>query len=100
ELEDDGRGVEIEHVANRASALGLIEPSETPGKTMENSRVLQMICAPGFSTREKADLAAGRGIGMAVVKTMITGLGGTLAMDTRPGKGTRFTIRLPLTLAI
>jgi two-component system chemotaxis sensor kinase CheA len=59
-----------------------------------------MICAPGFSTREKADLAAGRGVGMAVVKTVITGLGGTLAMDTRPGKGTRFTIRLPLTLAI
>jgi len=100
ELEDDGRGVGVEQVANRARALALIEPGETPGKTMDSSRVLQMICAPGFSTRKEADLAAGRGVGMTVVKTTISGLGGTLAMDTRPGKGTRFTIRLPLTLAI
>jgi two-component system, chemotaxis family, sensor kinase CheA len=100
ELEDDGRGVDVEQVANRARSLGLIEPGETPGKTMDSSRVLQMICAPGFSTREEADLGAGRGVGMTVVKTAISGLGGTLAMDTRPGKGTRFTIRLPLTLAI
>jgi two-component system chemotaxis sensor kinase CheA len=100
ELEDDGRGVDIEQVANRAHTLGLIEPGEPPGKTMDSSRVLQMICAPGFSTREEADLGAGRGVGMTVVKTTISGLGGTLAMDTRPGKGTRLTIRLPLTLAI
>jgi two-component system chemotaxis sensor kinase CheA len=96
ELEDDGRGVDIEQVANRARALGLIEP----GETLEGSRVLQMICTPGFSTCEEADLGAGRGVGMAVVKTTISGLGGALAMDTRPGEGTRFTIRLPLTLAI
>jgi len=100
ELEDDGRGVDLEQVANRARTLGLIEPGETPGKTLDNSRVLQMICAPGFSTREEADLGAGRGVGMTVVKTTISGLGGALAMNTRPGKGTRFTIRLPLTLAI
>ena len=96
ELEDDGRGVDIEQVAKRARTLGLI----APGEILDSSRVLQMICAPGFSTREEADLGAGRGVGMTVVKTTISGLGGTLAMDTRPDKGTRFTIRLPLTLAI
>jgi len=100
ELEDDGRGVDTEQIANRARTLGLMEPGETPATVMDSLRVLQMICAPGFSTREEADLGAGRGVGMTVVKTTISGLGGTLAMDTRPGKGTRFTIRLPLTLAI
>jgi len=100
ELEDDGRGVDIEQVANRARTLGLIEPGENPGERMDSSRVLQMLCAPGFSIREEADLGAGRGVGMTVAKTTISGLGGTLAMDTQPGKGTRFTIRLPLTLAI
>jgi two-component system chemotaxis sensor kinase CheA len=100
ELEDDGRGVDIEQVASRSRTSGLIGSDETPGKTLDSSRVLQMICAPGFSTREEADMGAGHGLGMAVVKTTISGLGGTLAMDTLRGKGTRFTIRLPLTLAI
>ena len=100
EIDDDGRGVDTEQVANRARALGLMEPSETPDKTIDSSRVLQLLCAPGFSTRQQADLGSGRGVGMTVVKTAISGLGGTLAMETRPGKGTRFTIRLPLTLAI
>jgi two-component system chemotaxis sensor kinase CheA len=100
ELEDDGRGVDIEQVASRSRILGFIGPDETPGKTLDSSRVLQMICAPGFSTREEADIGAGHGLGMAIVKTAISGLGGTLAMDTQLGKGTRFTIRVPLTLAI
>ena len=96
ELEDDGRGVDIEKVVNRSRSLGLIAPDAAP----DAARILQLICAPGFSTREEADLVAGHGVGMAVTKATVNGLGGTLAMDTRPGKGTRFTIRLPLTLAI
>ena len=96
ELEDDGRGVDIERVVSRSRALGLLEPDGIPDPV----RVLQTICIPGFSTREQPDLGAGHGVGMAIVKTTISGLGGTIAMDTRPGKGTRFTIRLPLTLAI
>jgi len=100
ELEDDGRGVDSGQVANRARTLGLIEPDEHAASAMDSSRLLEMICAPGFSTREEADLGAGRGVGMTVVKTAINRLGGTLAMDTQPGKGTRFTIRLPLTLAM
>ena len=96
ELEDDGRGVDVEQVTTRARTMGLIGL----GEELDDSRLLQMICAPGFSTRQDADLGAGRGVGMAVVKTTVRDLGGTLAMDARTGKGTRFTIRLPLTLAI
>jgi two-component system chemotaxis sensor kinase CheA len=96
ELEDDGRGVDIEQVTKRAHAKGLIGPEET----LDSFRVLQLLCSPGFSTCETADMESGRGVGMTVVKTTINSLGGTLAMETRQGKGTRFTIRLPLTLAI
>jgi two-component system chemotaxis sensor kinase CheA len=74
--------------------------SIAPDEELDPSGLLRMICMPGFSTRQKADLGAGRGVGMAVVKATISGVGGTLAMDTKQGKGTRFTIRLPLTLAI
>jgi two-component system chemotaxis sensor kinase CheA len=95
ELEDDGRGINIEQVASRSRTLG-----STDVNTSDNSSVLQLLCAPGFSTREAADLGAGRGVGMTIVKAAINSLGGALTLDTRPGKGTRFRIRLPLTLAI
>jgi len=96
ELEDDGRGIDVEQVMSRARVLGMTNPDEN----RDAARVLQMICETGFSTREQADLGAGHGVGMTIVKTTINSLGGTLAMDSRQGKGTRFTIRLPLTLAI
>jgi two-component system chemotaxis sensor kinase CheA len=96
ELEDDGSGVDVKQVTERARAMGSIRADEE----LDPSGLLRMICMPGFSTRQKADLGAGRGVGMAVVKATINGLGGTLSMITKPGKGTRFTIRLPLTLAI
>jgi two-component system chemotaxis sensor kinase CheA len=96
ELEDDGRGVDIEKVMSRLRTLGLIEHGDNPDAV----RLLQAICLPGFSTREQADLGSGHGVGMTIVKSTVSGLAGTIAMDTRPGKGTRFTIRLPLTLAI
>ena len=60
----------------------------------------RLLCAPGFSTRDAADRASGRGVGMAVVQTTVQELGGRLALDTAPGQGTRFIIELPLTLAI
>jgi two-component system chemotaxis sensor kinase CheA len=87
ELEDDGRGINIEQSTNKS-------------QTLRSTDILQLLCAPGFSTREEADLGAGRGVGMTIVKAAIDSLGGTLTMDTRPGKGTRFRVRLPLSLAI
>jgi len=95
ELEDDGRGVDIEQVVSRSRVLGA-----TGVITTDNSSVLQLLCVPGFSTRDEADLSTGRGVGMTIVKATIEGLGGTLAMNTQRGEGTRFKIRLPLTLAI
>ena len=62
--------------------------------------LLDIICAPGFSTRDEADRASGRGVGMAVVRDTVEELGGTLAVETSAGRGTTFRIMLPLTLAI
>lgn len=100
ELEDDGRGVNVKEIASRAHRLGLLESGETVEQELKNSRVLQLICAPGFSSREEADLGSGRGVGMTIVKATVNGLGGSLTMTGNPGQGTRFTIRLPLTLAV
>ncbi len=68
--------------------------------TVGETVVLEIICASGFSTRDEADRASGRGVGMAVVRDTIQALGGTLDVDTQPGRGTTFRMTLPLTLAI
>ncbi len=95
EITDDGRGVDADYVARRAEEQGLHLP-----ETLDSAAVLNLLCAPGFSTRDEADRAAGRGVGMAVVNNTVRELGGTLTMQSQPGQGTRFVLRLPLTLAI
>jgi two-component system chemotaxis sensor kinase CheA len=96
EVEDDGRGIDSEQVARRASEMGLIAADAID----DQSKLLEIICEPAFSTREEADRASGRGVGMNVVRNTVVDLGGSLSLDTRRGRGTRFTIQLPLTLAI
>ncbi|HKX31173.1 MAG TPA: chemotaxis protein CheA [Blastocatellia bacterium] len=96
EIEDDGRGMDLRRIEARARMAGLIGP----GVTLAESDLLDVICLPGFSTREEADRASGRGVGMAVVRKAISDCGGALALQARAGLGTRFTIELPLTLAI
>jgi len=96
EIADDGRGIDRERVAARAKQRGLID-SDT---TVDNAKLLELICSPGFSTRDETDRGSGRGVGMDVVSKTVEELGGTLALETETGKGTRFTIKLPLTLAI
>lgn len=96
EISDDGRGIEAELIAARARALGLIEGNAP----LDQNQLLQVLCAPGFSTREQADRVSGRGIGMDVVLKTVQELGGTLSLTTEAGKGTCFTLQLPLTLAI
>jgi two-component system chemotaxis sensor kinase CheA len=96
EIEDDGRGVDLEKVAARARSLGLIGADAA----LDMNAALDVICSAGFSTREVADLTSGRGVGMAVVKTTVQELGGTLTLESKLGVSTRFTIQLPLTLAI
>jgi two-component system, chemotaxis family, sensor kinase CheA len=92
---DDGRGISEKAVLRRAAELEVPVP-----EVVDNAALLEILCAPGFSTRTDADLASGRGMGMAVVDNTVRQLGGTLALETEEGKGSRFIIRVPLTLAI
>ena len=96
EIGDDGRGMDLAAIAVRARAAGL----QVPESGLDSRTLLDVICAPGFSTRDEADRASGRGVGMAVVRDTIQELGGTLAVETTIGAGTTFRAVLPLTLAI
>jgi chemosensory pili system protein ChpA (sensor histidine kinase/response regulator) len=93
---DDGAGVNLRAVREKAASLGMIEPKQS----ISDEEAMQLILEPGFSTAATLTQAAGRGVGMDVVATEIKKLGGALHMETTAGKGTRFTIRLPFTLAI
>lgn len=95
-ISDDGRGIEIETIEARAKQLGLLAKDEG----LDSAHMLEILCAPGFSTRETADMASGRGVGMTAVYETVRELGGTLHLQTVPGEGSTFTVRLPLTLAI
>jgi two-component system chemotaxis sensor kinase CheA len=96
EIADDGRGIDAAAVAARARAMGVA----VPDGPLDAGLVLDLICAPGFSTRDETDRVSGRGVGMAVVKTTVEELNGSLTLQTAPGEGTRFVIELPLTLSI
>ncbi|HJU44998.1 MAG TPA: chemotaxis protein CheA [Vicinamibacterales bacterium] len=96
EIADDGRGIDAERVATRAREAGLA----VPAGPLDNATLLELISAPGFSTRDESDRVSGRGFGMNVVREALRELGGTIQLDTAPGSGTTFTIELPLTLAI
>jgi len=93
---DDGRGVDPERVERRAREAGLIREGEAV--TLE--RATELIFEPGLSTAEQVNDLSGRGVGLDVVRKNIMALNGTLSVETWPGQGTSFVIRLPLTLAI
>ncbi len=95
QVRDDGGGIDADAVVKRAKAMGLTLPA-----VVDSAGLLSILCAPGFSTRDEADRAAGRGVGMAVVANTVRELGGTLSLETTLGAGTEFTLRLPLTLSI
>jgi two-component system chemotaxis sensor kinase CheA len=96
EIADDGRGIDAAAVVARARAMGIDVPDAEP----DADTLLELICTPGFSTRDETDRASGRGVGMAVVKTTVEELHGRLSVQTAAGEGTRFVIELPLTLSI
>jgi two-component system chemotaxis sensor kinase CheA len=96
-VEDDGRGIDLDKIRQRAHSRGLIGMDESLD---DPKRLLEIISAPGFTTREQADLASGRGVGMSAVQATVSELGGAMSMETTRGQGTRFAIRLPLTLLI
>jgi two-component system chemotaxis sensor kinase CheA len=96
EITDDGSGIDVEAVRRRARSSGM----SVPDGPLDARTLLDIICASGFSTREEADRGSGRGVGMAVVRSTVEALGGTLGLRSEPGRGTSFEMTLPLTLAI
>jgi chemosensory pili system protein ChpA (sensor histidine kinase/response regulator) len=96
EIQDDGAGMNIAAIRAKGVALGLVRADEA----LSDGDVMQLVLEPGFSTAATITQQAGRGVGMDVVATEVKKLGGALHMDSTAGEGTRFTIRLPLTLAI
>lgn len=94
-IRDDGRGVDPKGIVARAEAMKLPVPA-----VIDDKSVLDLLCSPGFSTREESDRAAGRGVGMSVVRDAVQDLGGNLSLQSIPGRSTQFTLRLPLTLSI
>ena len=95
-VEDDGRGLNRDKILAKAIKQGLIAENEK----LSDDQIWPLIFKPGFSTAEKVTDVSGRGVGMDVVKRNIEGLGGTVKIKTALGKGTIFTLKLPLTLAI
>jgi len=93
---DDGRGINRERILAKAIERGLV----AAGESVSDERIQEFIFAPGFSTAEKLNELSGRGVGLDVVRKNVASLNGTIKVESEPGRGTRFVIRLPLTLAI
>ncbi|WP_417432432.1 chemotaxis protein CheA [Hoeflea sp.] len=96
EIADDGAGINRERVKAKAIENGLI----TPESNLSDEDIDNLIFHPGFSTADKISDISGRGVGMDVVKRSIQALGGRISITSRPGKGSVFTMSLPLTLAV
>jgi len=96
EVRDDGKGLDRDRILRKAVERGLVAPNQS----LSDGEVCNLIFMPGFSTAEQVTDLSGRGVGMDVVKRNIEALRGSVQVDTVPGAGTTFTIRLPLTLAI
>ncbi len=95
-VEDDGRGLNRDKILAKAIKQGLISEQDK----LADDQIWALIFRPGFSTADKVTDISGRGVGMDVVKRNIESLGGTVSIKTAPGRGTTFTLKLPLTLAI
>lgn len=93
---DDGRGLDPERILTKARALGMAPLAESPSR----AEVLALAFLPGLSTTESVSSLAGRGVGLDVVASSIRALGGQVAVASEAGRGTTFSLRLPLTVAV
>jgi two-component system chemotaxis sensor kinase CheA len=96
EVGDDGAGLSRDRILGKAKERGLVRDSDL----LTDEQIHELIFLPGFSTAEQVSDVSGRGVGMDVVRKNIASLGGTVEIASTPGRGSRFTVRLPLTLAI
>lgn len=98
EVADDGAGINTEKIRAKAIENGIVTKEKAAAMTQQEA--IELLFRPSFSTAEKVTGLSGRGVGLDVVKTKIEQLGGTVEVETQSGKGSKFLIKLPLTLAI
>ena len=98
DIADDGKGLDIDRIKAKIITQGL--STEQDLRTMSNEEIYRFIFEPGFSTAQVVSNVSGRGVGMDVVRSNIEGIGGSVSLSSVPGKGSRFSLRIPLTLAI
>lgn len=98
EIDDDGAGISREKVLKKALKNGIV--NEQTAASMSDKEVFELILASGFSTAEVISDVSGRGVGLDVVKSKIQSLGGSISIESKEGKGSTFSIQLPLTLSI
>jgi two-component system, chemotaxis family, sensor kinase CheA len=96
-VSDDGRGIDVNKVLDRALGAGLLEPDQG---MLSDAEVLSLIARPGFSTTTRVTDISGRGVGLDVVATKVRSLGGSVELSTDAGAGTEIRLELPMTLAI
>jgi two-component system chemotaxis sensor kinase CheA len=93
---DDGRGIDVAAVRAKAEAAGLVDSDET----LSEQQTLDLVFSPGISSRDQVTATSGRGVGMDVVRSNVTALGGVVDVSSVPGHGTEISMVLPITLAI
>lgn len=98
EIADDGAGVNYDLVRQKAVEMGIVSPQQAV--TLSDLQLLEFIFLPGFSTKSQVTNLSGRGVGMDVVKTNISNIGGSIDIDSKRGVGTTLRLKIPLTLAI
>lgn len=97
-VQDDGQGIDADKIRHQAVAKGLLDSEQV--RAMDDYDAKQLLFLPGFSTSKEVTETSGRGIGLDVVKNTVNSFNGLIDIDSRPGRGTTFTLKLPLTLAI
>ena len=97
-ISDDGRGLDIDKIRKKIVTNGLVNEADLA--KMGEDEIFKFIFAPGFSTAAAVTNVSGRGVGMDVVRSNIESIGGSISMQSKLGKGTKFSMRIPLTLAI
>lgn len=98
EIIDDGKGLNPEEIKAKALKKGLIRPDQI--ETMSNEEAYHLVFLPGFSTRDEVSELSGRGVGMDVVKSNITQVGGSVSMSSKINEGTTFNLKIPLSMSI
>jgi len=97
-VHDDGRGMDPVHITEKALEKGILSAAQA--RRLSPQEILMLVCAPGFSTAMEISDISGRGVGMDAVRTAVHALGGTLSIESELGRGSRFTLRLPISVSI